>query len=122
MALYTQVAGVEDEPAQPAERPASVQNKWTQQLEQNYAAVGGTGSGSGRSSSARDPNAMVKIVGYNQEPTAPHNRSSASYDAPDYSTGNSFGYDNIAGTFYPTWTMKETEVAALMANTCSMQI
>ena len=94
-AMNLQVAGVEDEPPQPAERKPSSQSKWTQQLEQNFAAAGG--SSSGRTSSAYDPNAMVKIVGYNQESTAPKARPSASYDAADYSAGSSFGYDNIAG-------------------------
>lgn len=95
-----QVAGVEDEPPAAAERAPSGQSQWAQQLEKNYAAAGSTGSGGGggRSSSARDPNTMVKIVGYNQEPTAPQARPSASsYDVADHSTGSSFGYDNIAG-------------------------
>lgn len=95
MQLHWQVAGVEDEPPQPAERKPSSQSKWTQQLEQNFAAAGG--SSNGRTSSAHDPNAMVKVVGYNQESTPPKARPSASYDAADYSAGSSFGYDNIAG-------------------------
>ncbi len=95
MRRHSQVAGVEDEPPQPAERKPSSQSKWTQQLEQNFAAAGS--SSSGRTSSAHDPNAMVKIVGYNQESTAPKARPSASHDAADYSAGSNFGYDNIAG-------------------------
>jgi hypothetical protein len=90
-----QIAGVEEQPASATAVPVKAsQSQWMQQLEDSYGAA--ALSSSGPASLGSNRNTMVKVVGYNQESRAPAARAS-SYNAPDYGTGTSFGYDNIAG-------------------------
>ena len=95
---------MEDEPAPAQTSSAKAQSGWARQLEKGFSAAAPAPS---RSSSARDSNPMVKIVGYdapagqgsrqNQYGAPQPARQSYGASQQDYGDYGGLSYGNISG-------------------------